>query len=159
MKVVEVGRAISSGVSIVCATCERYWEGREKKLPGSKCTTLKPCGSPFAALTFPEYDGPMTDFGRWCFVCGTRADKGVRVREEPRIIGMCNEHIKMLGQLEPIELKLNGESMVDIIDRHFGRMSQHQYFGPPRKTLIDTMIETEMEWAEDDEKKKRRRCG
>lgn len=158
MDLVKVGQAVASGVSIVCATCKRYWEGREKQLPDPKCTVVKPCGSPFASLTFPEYDGPMTDFSRWCFVCGATATKGVKVRDEPRVIGMCDEHVKMLGRVEPVGLKLNGENVTDIIDRHLGRMSQEQFFGPPKKTLIDTMIETEMEWAEEDEKK-RRRCG
>jgi hypothetical protein len=158
MDLVKVGQAIASGVSIVCATCNRYWEGREKQLPEPKCTVTKPCGSPFASMTFPEYDGPMTDFARWCFVCGATATKGVKVRDEPRVIGMCDEHVKMLGRIEPVGLKLNGESVTDIVDRHLGRMSQERFFGPPKKTLIDTMVETEMEWAEEDEKK-RRRCG
>lgn len=158
MDVVKVGQAIASGVSIVCSTCKRYWEGRERQLPPPKCTAIQPCGSPFASMTFPEYDGPMTDFSRWCFVCGATATKGVKVGENPRVLGMCDEHVKMLGRVEPVGLKLNGERVTDIVDRYLGRMSQERFYGQPRKTLLDTMIETEMEWAEEDEKK-RRRCG
>lgn len=157
MDVVGVGRAISNGVSVVCATCRRYWEGRERQLPDPRCTAATPCGSPFAAMTFPEYDGPLTDFTRWCFVCGAKATKGIRVREEPRVCGVCDEHVKMLDQVEPVGLKLNGQNVTDIIDQYLGRTTPQRYFGPPKKTLIDTMIETEMEWAEDDEKRKR--CG
>lgn len=155
MDMVRVGQAIASGVSIVCATCRRYWEGREKGLPDPKCTVEKPCGSPFAALTFPEYEGPITDFTQWCFVCGAKATKGVRVRAEPRIIGMCDEHVKMLGKVEPVGLKLNGENVTDIIDRKLGRVSQDRFFGPEKPSLVDTMIETEQEWAEEDRKRGR----
>jgi len=155
MDMVRVGQAIASGVSIVCATCRRYWAGRERGLPGSKCTAAKPCGSPFAALTFPEYDGPIRDFTQWCFVCGARATKGVRVREEPRVIGMCDEHVKMLGEVEPVGLSLNGESVADLIDRKLGRLSQRQFFGPKKPSLVDVMVETEMEWAEDAAKRGR----
>lgn len=159
MDMVKVSEAIKSGVSIVCATCRRYWEGREKQLPDPQCTARRPCGSPLAALTFPEYVGPMTDFSRWCFVCGAKATKGVKVREEPRIIGMCDEHVKWIGKVEPVGLKLNGENVIDIIDRKLGRrLSQQQFFGPAKPSLIDTMIETEEEWAEEDAKK-RKRCG
>jgi len=150
MDMVRVGQAIASGVSIVCATCKRYWEGRERGLPDPKCTAARPCGSPLAALTFPEYDGPMTDFARWCFVCGGHATKGVKVREEPRVIGMCDEHVQWLGKVEPVGLKLNGENLTDIIDREMGRVSQARFFGPEKKTLGQAIAETEAELAEEE---------
>ena len=145
---VRVGQAIASGLSIVCATCARYWEGREQGLPEPKCTVMKPCGSPLARLTFPEYEGPITDFTRWCFVCGEKASLGVRVREEPRVIGMCKAHVRMLEEVEPVGLKVNGENVTDIIDRMMGRMSQEKFFGKPQKTLIQTIMETEAEFAD-----------
>ena len=147
---VKIGLAVKSGVSIVCATCARYWEGREQGLPEPKCTVVKPCGSPFASLTFPEYDGPITDFTLWCFVCGDTATKGVKVREELRVIGVCDDHVKMLGKIEPVSLKLNGEDVIDIIDRRMGRVSQQQFFGEPEKTLVQAMVETEAEWADEE---------
>lgn len=147
---VRVGLAIQRGVSIVCATCKRYWEGRARRLPEPKCTAVRPCGSPLAALTFPEYDGPMTDFAQWCFVCGGRATKGVKVREESRIIGMCDEHVQWLGKVEPVGLKLNGENLTDIIDRERGRVSQARFFGPERKTLGQAISETEVELAKEE---------
>ena len=147
---VRVGQAVASGVSIVCATCKRYWEGREKQLPEPKCTAVSPCGSPLASLTFPEYDGPMTDFTQWCFVCGSKASKGVKVREEPRVIGMCDEHVAWLGKVEPVGLKLNGENLTDIIDRQMGRVSSDRFIRPEKKTLFQTIAETEAELAEED---------
>jgi hypothetical protein len=149
MDMVRVGQAVASGVSIVCATCNKYWEGRERGLPDPKCTVVKPCGSPFAKLTFPEYEGPITDFTRWCFVCGAKATLGIKVREEPRVIGMCKQHVGMLEEIEPVGLKANGEAVADIIDRMMGRVSQKQYFGKPQRTLSQVIAETEAELAED----------
>ena len=154
MELAQVSAAIQRGVSIVCATCARYWEGRERGLPDPKCTAKRPCGSPFAGLTFPEYHGPITDFVQWCFVCGGRAAHGVKVREEPRVIGMCSAHIQLLGQLEPVGLNLNGRNVADIIDRKMGRVSQQQFFGPPKKTLGQTIAETEAEFARVTEKQR-----
>lgn len=147
---VKVGLAIQRGVSIVCATCRRYWEGRARGLPDPKCTATRPCGSPLVSLTFPEYKGPITDFTQWCFVCGARATKGVKVREEPRVIGMCDEHVQWLGRVEPVGLKLNGENLNDIIDREMGRVSKERFFGPEKKTLGQTIAETEAELAKEE---------
>lgn len=147
MDAVRVGLAIQSGVSIVCATCKRYWEGRERGLPEPKCTVKKPCGSPLARMTFPEYDGPMTDFVRWCFVCGARAEVGVRVRQEPRVLGMCRAHVPMLEEVEPVGLKLNGEGLPDIVDRLRGGQTLAQYLGPKEKTLSQLITETEADLA------------
>lgn len=153
MNVARIGLAVQSGVSIVCATCKKYWEGREKGLPEPRCTVVLPCGSPFAALTFPEYDGPISDFTRWCFVCGARATKGVKVREEPRVVGMCDAHVRLLGELEPVSLKLNGNALVDIIDRHVGRISPDKFFGQPKRTLSQVIAETEKEFADEGKSK------
>lgn len=145
---VKIAAAIHSGVSIVCATCNRYWEGREQGLPEPRCTVQKPCGSPFVRLTFPEYEGPMTDFASWCFVCGARAEKGISVGSNPRVVGMCNRHIPMLTQLEPVGLKLNGEAVAEIVDSKGRRVPLSRYFGTPKKSLIQTITETEAEFAE-----------
>lgn len=157
MDVVKIGLAVQSGVSSVCATCERYWEGRECELPVPQCTARGACGGPFSGMTFPQYAGPITDFTRWCFVCAARATKAVKVREMPRLIGMCDTHLPMLGKVEPVGLKVNGNATADIIDARMGQMTPEQFFGPPKKSLVDTMVETEMEWADDDKKKRRRR--
>ena len=135
MDVVMISQAIQKGVSIVCATCDRYWEGRRKGLPEPQCTAVEACGSPFAKLAFPQYVGPITDFTRWCFVCGGKATKGIKVGDNPRVIGMCSEHISMLGQVEPIRVKLPDPENVDIIDPGRGRISLRKYFGRPLKTL------------------------
>lgn len=154
MQLARVSAAIQRGVSVVCATCSRYWAGRERGLPDPQCTVEKPCGSPFAGLTFPEYEGPITDFAQFCFVCGSRAAHGVKVREEPRVIGMCSAHVQLLGQLEPVGLKLNGRNVADIIDRKMGRVSQQRFFGKPKKTLGQAIAETEAEFAREVEERR-----
>jgi len=157
MDLVKIGLAVKNGVSPVCATCKWYWEGRERGMPDPQCTRQGQCGGPFAGRTFPEYDGPITDFTQWCFVCAARATKAIKIGEKLRLIGVCDAHVEMLGKVEPVGLKLNGGAAVNLIDAKLGRMTPEQFFGPPKKSLIDIMVETEKEWAEEDEKKRRRR--
>lgn len=101
---VRVGLAVQSGVSIVCATCQKYWQGRDKGLPGAECTATKPCGSPLAGGEFSEYVGPITVFDRWCFVCGDSATHGVRIAGKTRTFGMCDDHVQWLHQLAPVDV-------------------------------------------------------
>ena len=150
----KIGIAVQSGVSPVCATCSRYWEGRERGLPDPQCTEAG-CGGPFAGLTFPKYAGPITDFTKWCFVCSAMATKAVKVGGKPRLIGMCDTHLPMLGKVAPVGLKVNGNGAVDILDARLGQMTPEQFFGPPKKSLVDAMVETETEWAEEDKKRNR----
>lgn len=139
-----VGVAVSRGVSIVCATCKRYWEGREKGLPEPKCTTKSSCGSPFAGMTFPQYDGPITDFARWCFVCGTTSDYGVRVQDSDRTIGMCRDHIRMLEELEPVGV--NGKPVKEIVSSE-GSVPRNRIFKVHKKTLSEAIAEVEAYYA------------
>lgn len=154
MDVDRIRLAVASGVSAVCATCRRYWAGREQRLPEPRCTATNPCGSPFAGMTFPEYDGPMTDFARFCFVCGANATHGVKVREDPRVIGMCPRHLDMLGKVEPVGLKLNGTAAVDIIDRFRGRLTRERFQGPVKKTLGQVIADTEAEFAAEEQSRR-----
>lgn len=151
MDAVKIGLAVQSGVSPVCATCKRYWEGRAQGLPDPKCTTKRPCGSPFAGYDFPEYDGPMTDLSRWCFVCATTATKALKCRSTGRAIGICDEHIEMVGQVEPIGL--NGTPVNIIIASDKGEQTPEQYFGPPKQTLGQAIAEADAYLDEEDRRK------
>lgn len=139
-----VGLAVSKGVSIVCATCKRYWEGREQGLPEPKCTTRKPCGSPFAGMMFPQYEGPITDFSRWCFVCGQTSDYGVRVQDTDRTIGMCKEHIRMLEELEPVGV--NSKPVKEIVTSEES-VPHGRVFRVHKKTLSQAVAEVEAHYA------------
>lgn len=99
-----VEATIKSGLSAVCATCRKYWEGREKGLPEPRCTAQTSCGSPLAGDDFHEYDGPITEFDRWCFVCAESSRYGVSVRGRKRIVGVCDKHVRLLADLKPVAM-------------------------------------------------------
>ena len=87
----EVKKAAASGVSLICATCHKYIEAKTRGL--DKCLAEGFCGSPIVGDTFQEYQGPITDFLRFCFVCGGTATKGIRVKGHQRMIGACSTHV------------------------------------------------------------------
>lgn len=97
----EIALAVSKGLSVVCSTCEKYWAAREAKVPGDRCFAVNGCGSPIAGDVFHEYRGPMTQFDRFCFVCGGKASHAVRVDNSVRVIGCCTEHVDMVKRLRP----------------------------------------------------------
>lgn len=97
----KVGLAVQNGLSTVCATCNRYWEARDRHLPEPQCLAKDGCGSPLKGDDFHEYDGPMTNFERWCFVCGDDSRFGVRVHGRERIVGVCERHVQWLAELRP----------------------------------------------------------
>lgn len=97
-----VEAAVKSGLSAVCATCRKYWEGREKGLPEPRCTAVSKCGSPLAGDDFHEYSGPITEFDRWCFVCAAASKYGVTVRGRARVVGVCEKHVRLLADLKPV---------------------------------------------------------
>ena len=150
----KVGKAMQEGVSIFCATCEKFWTGRKQGLPSPKCVVQKPCGSPLAGLAFPEYEGPITAYTQWCFVCGGRADKGLKVKSSERVIGVCEEHVEMVGNVEPI--RLNGCSVEEIVSSVTGGSTLKQFFGIPKPTLGQAIQEAETYFKEQDERKSRR---
>ena len=94
----DIAIARAHGVSFVCATCDRYWDGRRRRLPGYQCTTTVPCGGPIAGKVFPEYKGPVTDLTTVCFVCGQEATHGVRPHGDTKAVGCCEKHLKLVEE-------------------------------------------------------------
>jgi len=117
----KVALAVSQGLSIVCATCEKYWRARDVGKPGHECLARTPCGSPIAGDVFHEYVGPMTQFDQFCFVCGLKATHVLRVKGLVRTIGCCAEHVKFVQDLRAegrtpttvVIIGKNGESSSD----------------------------------------------
>lgn len=99
----KIGNAVSKGLSIVCATCKHYWKARDTGVPGDKCLSKKPCSSPLGGGDFREYDGPITDLTRWCFVCGDSSNYAVSCGESFRPVGVCSTHLSYFLTLEPLE--------------------------------------------------------
>jgi hypothetical protein len=103
-----VEAAVASGLSAVCSTCRKYWEGRERGLPEPRCTAVSKCGSPLAGDDFHEYEGPMREFDRWCFVCAKESKYALKMREGKRLIGVCDTHVRMLADLKPVDATVMG---------------------------------------------------
>jgi len=111
--------ATSQGLSVVCATCEKYWGGQEQGL--DRCLAVDGCGSPIAGDVFHEYRGPMTRFDTFCFVCGNRSTHAVRVDNSVRVVGVCAEHVEHVKNLKAegkrapsvVLISKDGESRVD----------------------------------------------
>jgi hypothetical protein len=116
----KVALVVSQGLSVVCATCEKYWQARDNGKPGHECLAVGPCGSPIAGDVFHQYVGPMTQFGEFCFVCGLKSTHAIRVKGYVRVIGCCSTHIRLVNDLRAegktvsvVIIGKNGESVSD----------------------------------------------
>lgn len=105
MNIDKVFKAIGSGLSCVCATCDWYWESESRGVVGCRHTD---CCGPLGGKTFPRYKGQMTDFSRFCFVCSASSAYGVAVGDSQRILGVCQEHVSVLKGLGNVSLKNGG---------------------------------------------------
>lgn len=92
---------VLQGTSAICATCERYWEGKDRGL--STCTAYEPCGSPIAGDVFHLYRGAMKEFDLFCFACGSVSTHVLTVKGKQRAIGCCDEHLKLVQDLKPAD--------------------------------------------------------
>src|SRR5580704_18062553 len=91
--------AIEDGLSAVCAMCENFWSAQEKGLSGCG----QRCGGPMAGGAFDKYRGPVTDFSKFCFVCGSKATHAVRATGNVRVLGCCATHIDTVKQFKPTD--------------------------------------------------------
>jgi len=105
----DIVRAMQSGWIFVCAACDRLWEGKElnlKQEDGSfRCTSKKGCKSPASGGNFCDYQGPITNFSNFCYICGGKADYGLypeeinglyRVNGSRKVIGVCEKHKNLI---------------------------------------------------------------
>lgn len=157
-----VQEALKGGVSFFCATCKRFWEGQARGL--ETCSTILPCGGPMARMTFPMYQGPVTDKSRYCFVCGD--DKpmgGVKVPGEEQILGVCKKHVYMLMTLKPDHSKpVQQKSILTNEPLRLIHRSVERAAPLPPKSLTQVIQETEAEWAAEDAYKaeeRAKKCG
>lgn len=150
---VKVALAVQGGLSPVCATCQRYWEGRERNLPGDLCTTPRECGSPLAGMTYPAYLGPITDFTRWCFICSAEATYAVEVPGSTRLCGVCDNHLQALPEMRPVNMRAT--TPAHVADQMRVRTASGASHAPirlipkKRKTLTTLIADTEAEWAKE----------
>jgi len=135
--VVMMKAACASGLSAVCAACERYWEAREKGIPGDRCLARGPCGSPLSGDYFRYYRGILTAeaFQRFCFVCAEAATHRLSNPGWPRCIGACDEHVRWLQDPR-------------MRQRLRERPKRNGFVLPPAGTLAGEILRTEKEWAD-----------
>jgi len=145
--------AAASGLSVVCASCERYWEARDKGLQGDVCLASAACGSPFAGGTFHEYQGPITKhvFKHNCFVCGDAAVKALAKPGSDRSIGICSKHFEWMNDpkmRKPQPVQLTTKPKKNFLDVDEATLKGHKL--PPENSLLGEMLRTEKEWADAD---------
>lgn len=133
-------QAVASGLSIVCATCTKYHRAIERGL--DKCLAVNGCGSPIVGDTFHEYEGPIQDFLKFCFVCGQDSKKAVAVKGHARRIGVCMLHLDYVVTMAPKEPR-----RLPVAPRTFigdGAEKPVELLIPkPRKTLGNAIAEME----------------
>ena len=138
----KVALAVQQGLSTVCASCHRYWEGRDRGLPGDACTARKPCASPLEGSDYPEYVGELRDFSRWCFICGEPPSCLISARGSPKPFGVCSRHRSLLPKLvspEKISPVLTAEGRQQLV-------SELQV----KKSIFEVIEETEAEFQKRD---------
>lgn len=152
---IKVAFAQQNGLAFVCSLCVKYWQARDRGVPGNQCLATSGCGSPIVGDDFHEYEGPLTAFERWCFVCGEKSCFGVRarscVRSGSRIFGICMKHVPLLAKLRSVVLPRQPEA--EIRETAGVVRTVSQVVGPPPKTLARAILEAEREFSKDEERK------
>jgi hypothetical protein len=145
---VAVALEVAGGLAAVCATCERHWAAKARQLP--RCLATSGCCSPLGGGTFHEYRGPLTPeaFKLFCFVCGDKSTRAIRVGQNPKLIGVCQQHIQLFQRLAPV-----GKEPPRVTDLTTAVDNQPlvQPLPPPRKSLFTAIAETEAEFAAEDQ--------
>ena len=112
---------MATGLSAVCATCNRYWMARDHGIPGDTCTSKTKCGSPLAGDNFHDYSGPLEGaLSELCFVCGQQSNYGIRVNGSPKTVGACDKHIVYVQKYQakgqsPVSQEVRSESRPSLI--------------------------------------------
>ena len=105
MSVPIVKQALIEGFTFACATCTRLHEAMARKLEGCMALHMKrACVGPFGGGSYPEYKGPLEgQLANYCFVCGSKSDGAVGVREKSglKLIGVCSGHMDRLTDTGP----------------------------------------------------------
>lgn len=153
MNSVRVRLAVSSGLSAVCATCTKYWKARDAGIPGDRCLSQTACGSPLAGHAFQEYDGPIRNMERWCFVCGEESTHAAVHDETGKRFGLCTNHVKLVEQIQPMGRKNHRIWWDDplpprVVTAGGKLISVDKLLGRPKKSLFEAIMEVENYYEE-----------
>lgn len=94
--------------------------------------------------TFDEYQGPLTPeaFKLFCFVCGDKATRALRVKNHPRLVGVCTQHVQFFQKYAPVGKPApNVADLTTAVDDR----PVSQILVPPRKSLFAAIAEAEAE--------------
>lgn len=133
--------AMASGLSAVCATCQKYWEARDRGVPGDACTSKMKCGSPIAGDAFTDYNGPLKGaLHQLCFVCAKQSDFGIKVTGRLATVGICKEHVRYVEHLRAVGVAPLRVEVQDANNVAPGVI-------PTKKSLADAINEVERYYA------------
>ena len=142
----QVEAEIRRGLSIVCATCRKYWRGKDLGLGGCGLTD---CFGPIKGGSFEQYEGDLPDLTRWCFVCGRDSFYALQTEHSERRIGVCKAHLSHLHELVPKDGIVQEGQMFAARNGSMVRVSR---LVQRPKTLFETMVDQEKEWQAEDQK-------
>lgn len=146
----KVALAVQHGLSTVCATCQRYWEARDKGVPDDRCTSTTNCGSPLAGDDFHDYDGPIVDFSQWCFICGEEPSCFLEKPGSKRVFGVCDKHKYVLASLTPVGMDRTRDPLVV---RLGGARKLASEVAQRKKSVFERIEETEREFEKERERR------
>lgn len=149
MNTARIGLAVASGLSVVCATCTKYWRARDAGIPGDRCLSETGCGSPLAGKAFHDYEGPIRNFEPWCFVCGQPSTHAARHDRSGKLFGLCKEHLVYVRDLKQktSEGQRPSHPGSGVIATGGGKLlSAEALLGQRKKTLLETIMETEADF-------------
>jgi len=135
--------AVASGVSLVCATCTHYWAGVAEDVESGRCSAPGPCAGPFGGGSFELYDGPITDFARWCLRCGSESVGAVRVAGTERSFGLCAAHLKESPLLSPVSPTVQPRRVLEVLRRGITLAVPPPPVQPPKGKLAQLFAEAE----------------
>lgn len=148
MDPIKIAQAVEKfKIPVICATCNKYWQARDRGLPEPQCLAVDNCTSPIGGGNFHEYEGPIPDFRIWCFVCGSSCSKYIFVKGKQRIFGICDLHLEDAKTLVPV-----GIENPEVLERYYVENNQVKPLNigtqPFRKIgLIETINEVEGYYA------------
>jgi hypothetical protein len=82
-----------TGLSAVCAWCERYWEAKARTEGRAFQCGVQGCCGPGKGGAFAQYKGPRPNKASYCFICSAEADMAVEIHGAAGgMIGCCKSH-------------------------------------------------------------------
>lgn len=120
--------AIENGLAAVCAFCEMFWVAQDQGRSGCG----QKCGGPMSGGAFDKYQGPITDFSNFCFICGDMATHAIRARGNLRVLGCCSAHVDKVKQWKPVDR----ESVNITIISDAGQQDTFEVPVPPTKARL-----------------------